>query len=77
MKKIVQFLTQKSKANPWKGVIFSFSIIIPCLYLMINEIGDFNIEQVILILALILLIIFTKKLLDRIIDMSDEYEEYD
>lgn len=77
MKRIQNFITRKSKINPWTGIILAFTIIIPCLYLIINDIGNFNMEQIILIIGVIVLIKFTKNLIDKIIDTNDEYDIYD
>jgi hypothetical protein len=76
MKTLLRLLTKKSKINPWIGIFFAFTIIIPCLFLMLNDFGDYNTLQFILIFGLLILIKFTKNLIDKIINMDDEDNLY-
>ena len=76
MKTILRLLTRKSKINPWIGIFFAFTFIIPCLFLILNDIGDFNTLQIILIFGILILLKFTKNLIDKIINMDDEENQY-
>ncbi len=76
MKTILRFLTKKSKINPWIGIIFSFTLIMPSLFLILSDIGDYNTLQILLVIGLLVLIKFTKNLIDKIINMDDEDNLY-
>lgn len=72
MKTILRLLSGKTKKNPWLGIFFAFTIITPCLYLILNNIGDFYTLHIIFVFGLLILIKFTKTLIDKIINMDDE-----
>lgn len=76
MKTILRLLKKNTKINPWIGIFFSFTLIIPSLFLMLNDIGDFNTLQTISIFGILILIKFTKNLIDKIIDKDDEDDLY-
>ncbi len=76
MKKILQLLNRKLKINPWVGIFFSLTIIIPSLFLMLNDMGDYDKIKFIYILGLLILIKFAKNLIDKIINTDDEDNLY-
>lgn len=77
MKKILHLFTKKSRINPWIGIISALIIIIPTLYQILDDTTDFGKKHILLIIGVIVFIKFTKELIDKIIDMSDEYDLYE
>jgi hypothetical protein len=77
MKMILRFFSRLLKINPWIGILLAYGIVIPSLYEILDDITIIRIEYFFLIIGILLLINFIKKLFDNIINMPDEYDYND
>lgn len=69
------YIIKKIINNPWVGVIVSLTIIIPCLYEILDDITVLRKEYILLLITFPVYIKSLKKIFDEILDTSDDYSD--
>ncbi len=69
-----QLVALTIKINPWIGVIASLVLIIPSLYILLDNIAILRKEHFILSVGILLFIKSLKTIFDKMLDISEDIE---
>jgi hypothetical protein len=69
-----QLVALTIKINPWIGVIASLVLIIPSLYILLDNIAILRKEHFILSIGILLFIKSLKTIFDKMLDISEDIE---
>lgn len=65
-------ILKKIKNNPWVGLTASLVIIIISLYKILDNVSEFNVEYILLVIALPIYVYSLKKIFDEILNRNDD-----
>ncbi len=68
-------ILKKIKNNPWVGLTASLVIIIISLYKILDNVSEFNVEYILLVIALPIYVYSLKKIFDEILNRNDDSHE--
>jgi hypothetical protein len=68
-------ILKKIKNNPWVGILFSLTLIIPSLYEILDDVTLLRAEYVLLAVGFPIYLKSLKKIFDEMLDINDDLSD--